>query len=62
MYTQNPCTTKNLKPATATVNKHNNLSFGNISCSYENIMLSFLLLHNHFLLVASLTYFSFHLN
>lgn len=27
MYTQNPCTAKNLKPATATVNKHNNLSF-----------------------------------
>ncbi|AES76823.1 putative ABI family protein [Medicago truncatula] len=27
MYTQNPCTTKNLKPATATVSKHNNLAF-----------------------------------
>jgi hypothetical protein len=41
MYTQNPFTSKNLKPATATVSKHKNLAFGNISCSYQNIILCF---------------------
>lgn len=40
MYSHKSCEAKNLKPATTTTNKHNNLAFGNI-CSYSKYNVTF---------------------